>query len=100
MTAEPLADVADLPTRIRGWWLTYPQPAGDGKDHAWHEVVDHGRWKSRCPAGIVAEPATLTVPEDEFGRCQDCVLVLALDLGNDLADRMSPDDARDQMRGL
>jgi hypothetical protein len=72
------------PGGIRGVWLTDPR---DGLDHAWHEVVEGGRWKSRCPAGIVADPATLTDPEDEFGRCQACELVLALEQGTELADR-------------
>lgn len=62
--------------RITGLWLTYPQPAGDGRDHAWHEVVNGGLWKSRCRAGLLADPAALTMPEDEFGRCVDCVLAL------------------------
>jgi hypothetical protein len=67
-----------------GLWMTDPR---DGLDHAFHEVVAGGRWKSRCPAGIVADPATLTDPEDQYGRCEGCLLALAVEHGTELADR-------------
>lgn len=68
---------------ITAVWMTDPR---DGVDHAWHEVVEAGRWKARCD--VTANVDTLTAPEDEYGRCQPCVLALALAQGTELADRL------------
>jgi hypothetical protein len=70
---------------IRGVWLTDPT---DGVTHAWNQVVTGGMWQSRCP-GREAVPEKLEDPEDEYGRCLDCALALALDLGVGLADRQA-----------
>lgn len=59
---------------------------GDGKDHAWGDVVDNGLWKSRCPEGVIADPAELTEPEDEFGRCQGCIIALGARMAERLGD--------------
>jgi hypothetical protein len=74
--------------RIAGLWLTHA--GGDGKDHAWNKVVADGRWQARCSEDIVADPATLEIPEDEFGRCVDCERVMLLELGAALGGQARP----------
>lgn len=74
-------------TRIGALWLDHPD---DQLAHAWRDVLDGGHWRALC--GLVADPTVLTVPKDDYGRHNDCVL----QLGNALADRH--DELRAEMR--
>ena len=78
---------SSLGTRIGALWLDHPS---DHLSHAWRYVVDGGNWRAVC--GLVSDPKTLTEPEDEFGRHNDCVLKL----GDEEADRQ--DQVRQRMR--
>lgn len=82
-----MAQPANIGTRGRALWLDHPD---DHLAHAWRYVVDGGNWRALC--GLVAAPATLTEPEDEYGRHDDCVLKL----GEEAAERH--DDIRAEMR--
>ena len=60
-------------------WLDDPR---DQLSHAWRYVEAGGAWRALC--GLVADPATLTEPEDEFGRHLAC----ELKLGEEIAGRL------------
>lgn len=83
MTAVP----SNARSLVRVLWMDHP---ADHLSHAWRHVVDGGNWQALC--GLVADPATLTVPEDEYGRHDGCLLKL----GDEIAHRH--DDVRAKMR--
>lgn len=81
MTAEAHTDQptsSNLGRAFNPLWLDDPR---DRLAHVWRYVVAGANWRALC--GLVADPKTLTEPEDEFGRHDDCVLKL----GDEVADR-------------
>lgn len=82
-----MAESSNSRTRICALWMDHPD---DHLSHVWRYVVDGGKWRALC--GLVADPEVLTVPEDEFGRHDNCVLKL----GDEVADRQ--DDIHAEMR--